>query len=221
MLKSAELTGHWEKQLKEIEAGEYSAGQFIKNMKVMVDDLVAEVRLAKDKAIVSTQPVQKAKAVPAKKGVVGKECPKCKQGRLLKGKTGFGCGRWNEGCHFLLPTTFLEKKISDNQLLRLLEKGETTVLKGFMREGEKVNGQVKMMEDFSFQLKEKVDQPKDGKLICPKCKKGEIIKGQSAFGCNRWKDGCGFKMSFEEIRAKAAGKDLTKTLVRNILNSSY
>lgn len=221
MLKSAELTGQWEKQLKEIEAGEYSAGQFIKNMKVMVDDLVAEVRLAKDKAIVSTQPVQKAKAVPAKKGVVGKECPKCKQGRLLKGKTGFGCGRWNEGCHFLLPTTFLEKKISDNQLLRLLEKGETTVLKGFMREGEKVDGKVKLMEDFTLSLKEKIDQPKDGKLICPKCKKGEIIKGQSAFGCNRWKDGCGFKMSFEEIRAKAAGKDLTKTLVRNILNSSY
>jgi len=219
MLKSAELTGQWEKQLKEIESGEYSASRFIAQMKVMVDDLVAEVRLAKSKAIVSAQPVKTVKTAPAKKGLVGKECPKCKEGRLLKGKTGFGCSRWNEGCHFLLPITFLEKKISDNQLLRILEKGETTLLKGFKRNGEKVNGQVKLMEDFTLSLKEKEEHPKDGKLICPKCKTGEIIKGQSAFGCNRWKVGCDFKMSFEEIRTKAKGKEMTKALVRSILNS--
>jgi len=38
LLKSAELTGRWEKQLKDIEKGEYSASEFIKNMKKMVDD---------------------------------------------------------------------------------------------------------------------------------------------------------------------------------------
>ena len=221
MLKSAELTGQWEKQLKEIESGEYSASRFIAEMKVMVDNLVAEVRLAKDRAIVTAQPVKSAKATPpAKKGLVGTACPKCKQGRLLKGKTGFGCSRWNDGCHFLLTTTFLDKKISDNQLLRLLDKGETTLLKGFKKDGEKVDGQIKLLEDFSFTLKEKVVQPKDGKQVCPKCKKGEIIKGQSAFGCNRWKEGCNFKMTFEEIRAKAAGKELTKALVRTILSSN-
>ena len=219
LLKSAELTGQWEKQLKEIESGDFSASRFIAQMKVMVDDLVAEVRLAKNKAIVSNQPVEVKKAAPAKKGIVGKECPKCKEGRLLKGKTGFGCSRWNEGCQFLLPLKFLDKKISDVQLIRILEKGETALLKGFKRDGEKVNGQVKLMEDFTLSLKEKVEQPKEGKLICPKCKTGEIIKGQSAFGCNRWKEGCDFKMSFDEIRQKAAGKEMTKTLVRSILNS--
>lgn len=219
LLKSAELTGQWEKQLKEIEAGEFSASRFISNMKHMVDDLVAEVRLAKNRAIVTHQLVETKKAAPAKKGLVGKECPKCKQGRLLKGKTGFGCSRWNDGCQFLLPMKFLDKKISDNQLLRILDKGESTLLKGFKKDGAKVNGQVKLSEDFTLVFKEKVDQNQSGKQTCPKCKNGEIIKGQNAFGCNRWKEGCAYKMTFEEIRTKAAGKALTKDLVREILNS--
>lgn len=219
LLKSAELTGQWEKQLKEIEAGEFSASRFISNMKHMVDALVAEVRLAKNKAIVTHQLVETKKVAPAKKGLVGKACPKCKQGRLLKGKTGFGCSRWNEGCHFLLPTSFMDKKVSDTQLLRLLDKGETTVLKGFKREGTKVNGRLKLNSDFTLELHEKVEQKEDGPMICPKCKQGEVIKGQTAFGCNRWREGCAYKMTFEEIRTKAAGKALTKDLVREILNS--
>ncbi|MBL4904846.1 MAG: DNA topoisomerase 3, partial [Flavobacteriaceae bacterium] len=50
LLKSAELTGRWEKRLKEIERGEFNAGTFIKNMKKMVDELVYEVRSNKTKA---------------------------------------------------------------------------------------------------------------------------------------------------------------------------
>ena len=38
LLKSAELTGRWEKRLKEIERGEFKAGTFINNMKKMVED---------------------------------------------------------------------------------------------------------------------------------------------------------------------------------------
>jgi DNA topoisomerase-3 len=221
LLKSAELTGQWEKQLKEIEAGEYSASQFIKNMKVMVDDLVAEVRLAKPKVIVSAQPAEQKKKTPTKNGLVGHSCPKCNEGRLLKGKTGFGCSRWNEGCHFLLPTSFLDKKVSDTQLLRLLTKGETTVLKGFKKDGEKVNGRLKLSSDFAVELHEKVEQKEDGPLVCPKCKKGEVIKGQTAFGCNRWKEDCDFKMTFEEVRTLAKGKPISKQLVRTLLQSAY
>ena len=45
LLKSAELTGQWEKQLKDIENGDYSAGRFIHEMKQMVEELVTEVRM--------------------------------------------------------------------------------------------------------------------------------------------------------------------------------
>lgn len=53
LLKSAELTGLWEKQLKDIEKGTYSAGAFINNMKRMVDQLVYEVRSEKLEANIS------------------------------------------------------------------------------------------------------------------------------------------------------------------------
>ncbi len=48
LLKSAELTGHWEKKLRKIEQGKYSAGKFINEMKDMVEQLVDEVKAAKD-----------------------------------------------------------------------------------------------------------------------------------------------------------------------------
>jgi DNA topoisomerase-3 len=43
LVKSAELTGSWEKQLK-ILKGTFTAAAFINNMKRMVDALVYEVR---------------------------------------------------------------------------------------------------------------------------------------------------------------------------------
>ena len=40
LLKSAELTGQWEKKLRDIEARKYDASQFIQELKTMVDDVV-------------------------------------------------------------------------------------------------------------------------------------------------------------------------------------
>ena len=43
ILKSAELTGQWEKKLRQIERGEYEARTFIEELKQMVRDIVTEV----------------------------------------------------------------------------------------------------------------------------------------------------------------------------------
>jgi DNA topoisomerase-3 len=43
LLKSAELTGIWEKKLRQIERREYDAKQFLDELKQMVSDLVGEV----------------------------------------------------------------------------------------------------------------------------------------------------------------------------------
>ena len=43
LLKSAELTGQWEKKLRDIESGKFDASQFMEEMKKMVYDLVSEV----------------------------------------------------------------------------------------------------------------------------------------------------------------------------------
>ena len=58
LLKSVELTGQWEKLLKDIEAGTYNPKAFINHMKKMVDDLVTEVRMEKNSTIITSQPSQ-------------------------------------------------------------------------------------------------------------------------------------------------------------------
>ena len=43
LLKSAELTGIWERKLRQIERGDYSAQAFIDELKTMVGDVVFHV----------------------------------------------------------------------------------------------------------------------------------------------------------------------------------
>jgi len=229
LLKSAELTGQWEKQLKEIEQGDYSAKQFITNMKKMVDDLVVEVRMetGKPRLASTAAPVARpaqttAKKAPAAKGLVGAKCPKCSNGNLLKGNSSFGCSQYKAGCDFRLPFVFLEKKLTESQLKRLVEKKATTKLKGFKQNGAKVAGILKLTATFGieFELAE-ATAPASRKVAampaCPKCKTGTIVKGNTAYGCTRWKEGCDFRFQFADIRAKANGQQLTKELVLEII----
>ena len=248
LLKSAELTGQWEQKLRQIETGEYNAAVFINEMKKMVDNLVTEVRMSKavSKIDVSNLPDRfskkgkrgapkrkssgsttssrsKSKAKKSK-GVSGSPCPKCRQGNLLKGNTAYGCSRWQAGCSFRLPFEFSGKKISENQLIRLLEKGCTVSLKGFKKGSGKVDGLVRFGNDFKLILEEKrttskTPVPKKEVLTCPKCKKGQVLKGNTAYGCSNWQTGCDWRFSFEEVRNRAAGKALTKELVSKILYS--
>lgn len=82
LLKSAELTGIWEKKLREIEKKSYDANQFIEELKQMVADVVNNV------------------LKPQSHIVEGQLCPKCNKGRVIKGNRAYGCSRWREGCDF-------------------------------------------------------------------------------------------------------------------------
>lgn len=226
LLKSAELTGSWEKQLKDIEKGTFSAGAFIKNMKRMVDALVYEVRSETQRANISQEAVIKnrtAKATVKKQaGITAEVCPKCKNGQLLKGKTAYGCSAYKAGCNFVLPFTFANKKISEKQIIRLLHKGCTVNLKGFKTETGMVEGLLRFDDEFKLKLepKQTVKTTKQDVLPCPKCKKGSVIKGKTAYGCSDYKAGCDFKMTFEAVRAKIKDQKPTKALVHRILNES-
>lgn len=249
LLKSAELTGQWEKQLRDIEAGKYFAKQFISDMKKMVVNLVEEVKATpqtgkitvttkkpffdKKKIAQKSKSARKSFTKPSEDPVTpaGLSCPKCFKGKLLKGKNAYGCSRYAEGCSFRLPFEFESKKISEKQLMRLMKYGSTIQLKGFKVNGQSTNGKLKFNEDFDLILEKKVDlkfykgkrkttaktNPIPDKIPCPKCTKGQVLKGNSAYGCSRWKEGCDFRYSFEDVRKKAMGKTLTKELVWDIL----
>ena len=226
LLKSAELTGSWEKQLKDIEKGTFSASAFIKNMKHMVDALVYEVRSETKRANISQTMVLKSKKTntpkKTKKGITQETCPKCKKGTLVKGKKAYGCSAFKTGCNFILPFNFENKKISENQYIRLLQKGSTVNLKGFKTSTGTLEGLLRFDESFKLKLEPKMGSTKKmpNELACPKCKKGQIIKGKTAYGCSDYKLGCDFKMTFEAVKTKINGQKPTKELVYKILNGS-
>ncbi len=230
MLKSAELTGKWEKQLKDIEKGTFNAGSFIKQMKQMVDQLVYEVRSETRKANISSVNNKPAAATSKKKAVKKSTtltlevCPKCKTGSIRKGKTAYGCSEFKKTCDFVIPFKFEGKAISEKQYIRLFQKGSTVNLKGFKVDGTSVEGLVRFDENFKLKL-----EPKKAKIQaksaseenrCPKCNKGTIVKGKTAYGCSEYKAGCDFRFSFETIREKANGKPLTKDLVFQIFRGA-
>jgi DNA topoisomerase-3 len=229
LLKSAELTGTWEKQLKDIEKGKYSVNMFIANMKKMVEHLVYEVRSETKRANISYVSSSKQKENNSKTkskspiGISSKVCPKCKQGLLLKGKSAFGCSHYKNGCDFVLPFTFKGKKISDKQYVRLMEKGSTVNLKGFKTDSGSMEGLIRFDERFKLVLEPKIKVAKTSlnNIMCPKCKVGTVIKGKTAYGCSNYKKGCGFRMSFDTIREKAKGKEINKELVYSILNGNF
>ena len=221
LLTSPELTGQWEKQLKQIEQGTYSVGQFINNMKQMVDDLVYEVRSETKKANISYIQATKEKSIANKqatKTLIGKICPKCKMGNVIKGTSAYGCSAYKNGCNFVLPFKFKGKNISEKQYIRLIDKGSTVNLKGFLEQHNKVEGLVRFNELHELVLEQKKSPKKiPDTIMCPKCKSGTIIKGKTAYGCANYKNNCDYKFLFSDIKKRANGKPITKEFVYRLL----
>lgn len=124
LLKSAELTGQWENKLRRIEHHDYSAQQFIAELKQMVCELVDTVlRDANPRRVTASASAELPARLTAKKGEsttaaatappnekpkrkvirAGSPCPQCGEGKVLKGKTAYGCSRWKEGCTWRKP----------------------------------------------------------------------------------------------------------------------
>jgi DNA topoisomerase-3 len=121
LLKSPELTGLWEKKLREIEKGEYDSATFINELKQMtmqvvkngcsvayrrieseptiVDELKAASAKRKQRAKTQKKPAAEKKAEPKiTDEMIGKPCPKCGKGVVIKGRTAYGCSEWKSGC---------------------------------------------------------------------------------------------------------------------------
>ena len=88
LLKSAELTGIWEKKLREIEQNKYSATQFLDELKQMVNDIVLQVLRDDSDRRQNVNP----------DSIIGQPCPICHKGHIIKGKTAYGCSEWKSGC---------------------------------------------------------------------------------------------------------------------------
>lgn len=154
LLKSAELTGIWERKLRLIEKGEYDPKTFLDEMKAMVSQLVQEVSQEQKQMIVIEQieegkkpeKDEKPKLPAVKKQAVKKiaakpvnittlTCPKCKTGTMLKGKTAFGCSEYKNSCTFKVLFEQYGKVISEKQLFTLIQNGKSNKIQGLMVDG--------------------------------------------------------------------------------------
>ena len=151
LLKSAELTGIWEKKLREIERRQYDAQVFISELKQMVADLINQVRSDNSNrhvAITTEEDLKKKakKVAPANatKAPAGFQ-PSSRAGRSSKsGKS-----------QSSKPKTIEEVKAEHNP--------------------DEVIG-----------------------MPCPLCHEGHIVKGKAAYGCSRWKEGCTYRLPFDQ-----------------------
>ena len=137
LLKSAELTGIWEKKLRQIESHEYEARTFLEELKQMVTEIVHTVladtsnrrvsvmteeqakskkRPGKAASATSAAPKPKpktpapaAQALVPNDSIIGKPCPVCGKGTIIKGHSAYGCSDWKTGCKFVLPFVTQEK----------------------------------------------------------------------------------------------------------------
>ena len=126
LLKSAELTGQWEYKLRRIERGDYSAADFINELKVLLTHLIPNV-LKSNSSVLLSEPIPAASPAPGKKKKADKPmqkqldltCPVCGKGIIVRGREAFGCNAFREGCTFRLPYSEYPAFLSDNELVDL------------------------------------------------------------------------------------------------------
>jgi len=229
-LKSPELTGQWEKKLRQIEAGSFPADAFLRELKQLVLEMAQEVKADRKTMQIEAKPAPAATATPPPKaskaspntatksvkvstGDIG-ICPVCKTGKVVKGAQAFGCTRWKENCLFRLPIACKNKLLTEKQVSTLLDKGKVN-LKGLKDAATEAAYEGLLTLNAQCQLEvEKTDKaPKTSAvLICPRCNQGQMLKGKAAFGCSRYREGCQFLVPFT-----IAGKVLTDKNIAQLL----
>jgi DNA topoisomerase-3 len=160
LLKSAELTGIWEKKIRQIELGDYDVKSFMEEMKQMVRDVVDDVKRSHSKriTIIDEEEDKKIEKTKEKKVKKPKElefpCPRCKEGQIISGKAAWGCSRYKEGCHTIIPMVFHSKKLTKKQISDLCTKQETALIKGFeIESGEKKDSKLCLNNEFELIFK--------------------------------------------------------------------
>ncbi|WP_297242916.1 DNA topoisomerase 3 [uncultured Prevotella sp.] len=140
LLKSCELTGIWEKKLRDIERKTYDPAQFIEELKAQINAIVHDVladNSSRRVTILTEEDLKKKKSTKPK-----------------------------------------SKKPAQQQ--------QTTV----QQQTAQQQPQAASEQQQSPQIV--VGAP------CPVCGKGTIIKGKTAYGCSRWREGCNFRHPFAQ-----------------------
>ena len=147
LLKSCELTGIWEKKLRDIEHKTYDPAQFIEELKAQINAIVHDVladNSSRRVTILTEEDLKKKKSTK----------PKNKKSAQLQQMTA------------QQQTAQPQQQTAQPQPQAASEQQQSPQIV--------------------------VGAP------CPVCGKGTIIKGKTAYGCSRWREGCNFRHPFAQ-----------------------
>lgn len=89
----------------------------------------------------ATKPKPKPKPTPAERAVAGPQgpkCPRCGHGRIIKGRRGWGCSAYRDGCDFVVwfvqgPANFT---VPGDEADRLFRRKQTRLMEGLLPDGK-------------------------------------------------------------------------------------
>lgn len=126
-IKEAELTAEWEKQLYAIQEGKESPIAFMEQISSFIRSFVIDT-----KALYS--PEQSAGVFQSERENIG-ICPKCGK-KIVEYQKSYSCES-GKTCGFVIWKTISGKNISKTQATKLLAKGKTDLIKGFISKAGK------------------------------------------------------------------------------------
>lgn len=131
LLKSAELTGLWEKKLRQIEQGTYEARTFLDELKQLVNQVVINVLSDQSNRTITIQEAKKEVPKEAEEKKEKKQrkprakpakavCPLCRKGSILRGKSAYGCSEYKSGCSFRLDYATYGEGLTEDELIEII-----------------------------------------------------------------------------------------------------
>lgn len=215
------MTASWEKGLDGIELGSISYEDY----RATLEDYISKTTIFIKENDLSSQITAKIKPYAA--GASNKEktqthyidgvvCPICQSVRNLKArvrvtaKGNFCCENYKKDgieCLFCIGS-IAGKKLTELQAKTLINKGETSVIKGFMsNKGTKFSSPLIMINgQISFPKKA---EPVLSDIICPHCHCNKLLRTQWKYQCN-----CGYALS-HTICHKELPINAIKSLMEN------
>lgn len=130
LLSSPHMTAEWESYLKSIGEGKAMATTFLQQIDNFIAHLITSAKESFAQPVLAQSLVMEAnRAVDA--SIYG-TCPKCKNGKVIDRGQFVSCTEYKNGCNFSINKTIAKKKLTDPQIKKLVDKGKTSVMKGFV-----------------------------------------------------------------------------------------
>lgn len=130
------VTALWEMKLKNVAEGNEDIKLFYQEITDFTEKIVKDIFSTNKQIDFSIQ-----------KNSFG-ECPSCKKGSIISGKTNYYCSNYKDGCNFKIWNVIANKKLSDKNIIDLLKNKKTGKIKGFKSNaGKKFDAALKLVND--------------------------------------------------------------------------